>query len=99
MLGTFSLLVARKRAVVGTCPPEKTFKGGNVVIGEKVLIGTFAPETTFKNFLVRLAWTIFPLDAGRRFSKIPTEFGADKKFDMSTRNQKPFVRITYLNGP
>ena len=49
-----------KRAVVGTCPPEKTFKGGNVVIGEKVLIGTFASETTFKNFLVRLAWTIFP---------------------------------------
>ena len=43
MLGTFSLVVARKRAVVGTCPPEKTFKGGNVVIGEKSPDWHFCP--------------------------------------------------------
>jgi len=50
VLGTFSLPVARKRAVVGTFPSERTFKGENFVIGEKGLIGTFAPEATFKNF-------------------------------------------------
>ena len=52
MLGTFSLPVARKRAVVGTFPSERTFKGENFVIGEKVLIVTFAPETTLKFFKV-----------------------------------------------
>lgn len=47
MLGAFSLPLARRRAVIGTFPPERTFKGGNVVIGKKVLVGTFSPETTF----------------------------------------------------
>lgn len=52
MLGTFSLPVARKRAVVGTFLSERTFKGENFVIGEKALIGTFALKRHSKFFLV-----------------------------------------------